>query len=448
MKEIRELLKGTLTPRAVQEKLMKYHESEIAEALSLLTKEERTELYRILTPERLAEVLEYTDDRGKYLEELSLNTRLEILDHLDTPEVTEYLRCLSPAERETMLSMMDDTLRIEVAYSSSFSSDQIGSRMTSDYVSVTEGTSVKNAMKHVIAAAAECDNISDIFVTDGRGRLSGAVSLKDLVKAREDTPLSAITMTGYPFVRAENDIGTLGEFREDTIPVVDCEGRLRGVITSQEITQIVGDEFGEDYARLAGLASEEEHDETVLQSVRKRLPWLVILLGLGMVVSSVVGAFEHVVAHLSVIVSFQSLILDMAGNAGTQSLAVTIRVLMDENLSRKSKVQFVLKEARIGITNGVSLAILSFIPVVMFLSLMKAYPWTSAMLFATCTSLALLASVTLSGAVGTVVPMMFRKLGIDPAVASGPLITTVNDLVAIVIYYGLAWILLINMAGL
>ncbi len=450
MKEltIKEILNGTLAPGKVQEMLMKHHEREIADSLAALTRDERSRLHRLLPPARLADVLGYSEDKGKYLGELGINARLEILDLLDTPEVTEYLRCLPEAERETLISLMDDTLRIEVAYAASFSSDLIGSRMTSDYVSVTEGTSVKAAMKHVIAAAAECDSISNIYVTDERGFFQGAIAITDLIRAREDTPLSAITMTGYPFVRANDTLESLSEFREDSVPVLDGDGKLRGVLTSQAITEIVGDELEEDYARLGGLSAEEELNESVLQSVRKRLPWLMILLCLGMVVSSVVGAFEHVVAHLTVIVSFQSLILDMAGNAGTQALAVTIRVLMDENLTARDKLRFIMKEARIGLTNGISLAFISFIPVVLFLTFMKAYPFMNSLLFASCTSASLLAAVTVSGAVGSAVPMIFRKLGIDPAVASGPLITTVNDLVAIVIYYGLAWLLLINLAGL
>ena len=446
--ELRETLKGTLSPRAVQDRLMNCHESDIAQALEVLTKEERAKLYVLLTPDRLAEVFSYTEERDRFIGELGINARLALLDHLDTPEVTEYLRGLSQADRETLLSLMDDRLRIEVSYASSFPSDRIGSRMTSDYVSLTEGTPIKAAMKHVISAAAGCDNIMDIYVTDSRGLFAGAVSLKDLIRAREDTPLSSITMKEYPFVHADDDIESLDEYNEDTIPVLDREGHLRGVLTSQAITGIIGDELEEDYARLGGLSEEEELTESVGVSVRKRLPWLVILLGLGMVVSSVVGAFEQVVAHLAVIVSFQSLILDMAGNAGTQSLAVTIRVLMDEKLSVRDRLKFMLKEARIGFANGLALAVLSLLFVTAFLFTVKSYPFLNAVLFATCTSLALFAAVTLSGVVGSAVPMMFRKLGIDPAVASGPLITTVNDLVAIVLYYGLAWALLIKAAGL
>ena len=173
-----------------------------------------------------------------------------------------------------------------------------------------------------------------------------------------------------------------------------------------------------------------------------------ILLGLGLVVSTVVGLFEHVVAHLALIVCFQSLVLDMAGNVGTQSLAVTIRVLMDERLSGKEKLFLVWKEGRIGLLNGAILGTLSFTLIGLYLMLFKAQAPSTAFLMSFCTGAALLVAMFLSSIAGTTVPILFKKLNIDPAVASGPLITTMNDLVAVVTYYGLAWMLLINVMGL
>ncbi|MBR6380685.1 MAG: magnesium transporter, partial [Lachnospiraceae bacterium] len=208
------------------------------------------------------------------------------------------------------------------------------------------------------------------------------------------------------------------------------------------------DEMGEDYAKLAGLTAEEDLNEKTRESMRKRLPWLVVLLVLGLAISSVVGVFEAVVAVLPVIVSFQSLILDMAGNVGTQSLAVTIRVLMDENLAMSQKIELAFKEVRVGLCNGLVLGIVTFLALGLYLHVLKGGTWSYAFLIAGCVSAALLASMIISSLVGTVVPMIFHSLKVDPAVASGPLITTVNDLVAILTYYGLAWVLLINVCHL
>ena len=204
------------------------------------------------------------------------------------------------------------------------------------------------------------------------------------------------------------------------------------------------DELGEDYAKLAGLTAEEDLKETTKESMKKRLPWLIVLLFLGMVVSSVVGIFETVVAVIPIVICFQSLILDMAGNVGTQSLAVTIRVLMDENLTTSQKVGLVVKEMRVGFSNGLFLGALAFIFIGLYICILKENPVNNAFLISGCVGIALLVTMIISSMVGTLIPIFFHKIKIDPAVASGPLITTVNDLVAVVTYYGLTWILLIH----
>lgn len=147
---------------------------------------------------------------------------------------------------------------------------------------------------------------------------------------------------------------------------------------------MVDNEMGEDYAKLAGLTAEEDLKETTLQSMKKRMPWLIILLFLGMIVSSVVGIFENVVAALPIVICFQSLVLDMAGNVGTQSLAVTIRVLMDENLSGKQKLLLVVKEVRIGLVNGGLLGIMALVFLGIYVHLFKGYTWLGAFAVSGC----------------------------------------------------------------
>lgn len=188
----------------------------------------------------------------------------------------------------------------------------------------------------------------------------------------------------------------------------------------------------------------ENQTESVMQSMKKRLPWLMLLLILGMLVSSVVGAFENVVAALPVVICFQSLVLDMAGNVGTQSLAVTIRVLMEENITARKKVLLLGQEVKVGFLNGSFLGGLAFGFLGIYIHLTKEYEWRSAFLISGCVGISLLIAMVVSSLVGTVIPMMFHKIKIDPAAASGPLITTVNDLVAVVTYYGLAYIWLIK----
>ena len=286
-----------------------------------------------------------------------------------------------------------------------------------------------------------------IYVLDESLKFAGAIDLKDLIIARKHDVLDDIIVHSYPSVtdheKIDDCMEKIMDYSEDSIPVLSQDGHMLGVITSEDIVEMVDNEMGEDYAKLAGLTAEEDLKETTVQSMKKRLPWLIILLFLGMIVSSVVGVFEHVVAVLPIVICFQSLVLDMAGNVGTQSLAVTIRVLMDETLTGKQKLFLLVKEMKIGLLNGGILGIMALALLGIYIHLFKGYTWIGAFGISGCVGISLLVAMVISSLVGTVIPMFFHKIKIDPAVASGPLITTVNDLVAVVTYYGLAFLLLI-----
>lgn len=261
-------------------------------------------------------------------------------------------------------------------------------------------------------------------------------------------PLESLIATSFPYVYATETIDAcieqLKDYSEDLIPVLDNQNKMLGVITAQSLIDVVDEEMGEDYAMLAGLTAEEDLNEPLKQSMKKRLPWLFALLLLGLLVSAVVGAFEKVVAQLTLIMTFQSLILDMSGNVGTQPLAVTIRVLMDENLTFRNKLKLVGKEMRIGFFNGLLLGILSFIMVGLYIMLFKHKAFLFSFAISSCIGISLILAMLISSGVGTLIPLFFKKIKVDPAVASGPLITTVNDLVAVVTYYGMSWIFLLN----
>ena len=447
--EIADIVKSNLAPKLLRERLLDYHENDIAAALTVLHKEERSKLYKILDIETLANVLEYADDLYLYLEELSMRKRVEILSRLEVSTVVAYLKGLEKWERNTVMELMPEEPKREITLLDSFDEDEIGSKMTTNYISVKSGCTVPEAMTSLLEQAAENDNVSTIYVVDEDETFVGAIDLKDLIIARSNHELDSIIMTSYPYVYATEPIDecmdTLREYSEDSIPVLDAENKLRGVLTAQDFAQLIEDEIGEDYAKLGGLSAEEDLQEPTIKSIGKRLPWLVILFGLGLLVSSVVGMFESVVADLTLIVSFQSLILGMAGNVGTQSLAVTIRLLMDENLTGKQKFQLILKEARIGFFNGSILGIISFALIGLYLFLLKGEAASLAFAVSLCTGIALTISMMLSSISGTAIPILLKKCNIDPAVASGPFITTINDLVAVVTYYGLAWLLLINL---
>lgn len=446
--EIVELLRGNLTPKIKQERILDYHERDIAAALDSLSPEERGRLYHILNADTLADIFEYAENKRKYMSEINMQKRIAVLSQFEIPEMAEYIRSMDKADRTTVMELLGDEVKKQILLMNSFSEEEIGSKMTTNYISIPSGITIRQAMDSLIEQAADNDNISTVYVLDEKDMLLGAIDLKDLITARPGTGLDAVTMTSYPYVYANEQIddclGRIKDYSEDSIPVLDSDNKLIGALTSQEIMELVGDELGDDYAKLAGLSAEEDLKEPLRKSIGKRLPWLVILLGLGLVVSSVVGAFENVVAQLPLIIAFQSLILDMAGNVGTQSLAVTIRVLMDKKVGSKQILSLIFKEARIGLVNGLILGMLSFGFIGAYLFGFKGQSMTMAFAISGCTGIALLLAMVLSSLSGTLIPMMFHKLKVDPAVASGPLITTINDLVAVVTYYGLAWLLILE----
>lgn len=451
-REIAAIIQSNLTPKAMKKQLLAYHENDIASVFGLLHKEERSKLYSIFETELLASILEYCDTPEVYIDELSIRKKVGVLSQMETALSATYLDQLEKKERDNLIDLMDCEVKKEIIMRSAFGDDEIGSKMTTNYIAIRVGTNVRQAMRELVDQAAENDNISTIYVIDEEESLVGAIDLKDLIIAREHTDLETITMTSYPYVYAseqiEDCIERIKSYSEDSIPVLDAENKLCGVLTAQDITQMVDDTMGEDYVKLAGLTAEEDLNEPLKQSIRKRLPWLVVLLGLGLLVSGVVGLFEQVVASLTLIICFQSLVLDMAGNVGTQSLAITIRVLMDEQLTSKQKLHLIAKEARIGLCNGSILGVLSFVFIGLYLFLLKGEAAILAFSVSFCTGIAILAAMFLSSISGTVIPLLLKKIRIDPAVASGPLITTINDLVAVITYYGLAWILLINILHL
>ena len=438
----------------MRSRLEDYHANDLAEVFPQLKVSERRKICRILDLDMLSDIFEHIDEQeaAEYLDEMDVRKAAAILSRMETDAVVDVLRMIPKEKRALLLELMDDEARKDMAVIAAFDDEEIGSRMTTNYIEIRENLTVKQAMTELVSQAAKNDNISTIFMVTADHTFYGAMDLKDLITARQDTRLEDLIVTSYPYVYGheliDDCIEKLKDYSENSIPILDNDNKLLGVITSQSIVDLVDDEMGEDYAMFAGLTAEEDLKEPLKESMKKRLPWLLVLLALGTVVSSVVGVFEQVVSQLTIIMCFQSLILDMAGNVGTQSLAVTIRVLMDESLTGKQKVELVFKEMRIAFSNGVILGILSFLVLGLYIALFKGKTWTFAYAVSGCIGLSLMVAMVISGAVGTLIPLFFKKINIDPAVASGPLITTINDLVAVVAYYGLCGILLIGVLHL
>lgn len=450
VEEIVAVIRSGAEKKQLLQRLDDYHANDIAQSLSYLSQTERLSLYAVLGVEWVSEILAYVEDPEPYARELGTEKLAAIINEMDADDAVDLLQKLDEADKEKLRPYLDEHVRADLQLIASYDEDRIGSLITTNYICIPKTLDIRAAMHELIRQAGEHDNISTLYVMDESGKFSGAIDLKDLIIARQNDSLDALIIYSYPYLFADEKISDciekIKDYAEDSLPVLNQSRQIIGIITAQDVVEAVDDEMGEDYAKLAGLTAEEDLNETTGQSIKKRLPWLMILLVLGMLVSSVVGAFEGVVAILPIVICFQSLVLDMAGNVGTQSLAVTIRVLMDEELGAKEKRKLVAKESKVGMFNGLLLGALAVAFLGVYVRLFKGYAPAQAFLISFCVGVALLLSMIVSSLVGTLVPMFFKKIKVDPTVVSGPLITTINDLVAVVIYYGLAWVLLIHLA--
>lgn len=446
--DIVSIIRSGLGREQLIEKLSDYHEKDIAQSFAFLTREERKALYDTLGAEWISNIFSYIEEPQAYIEELGIDKLAEVINEMDSDDAVDLLEDIDESVKAKLRPILDEDVKADIQLIHSYDEDEIGSLITTNFVCISKDLSIRQAMRELVRQAGENDNISTIYVVDASDTFCGAIDLKDLIVAREHDELDDLISYSYPYLldheKIADSIEKIKDYAEDSLPVLNGKRELIGILTAQDVIEAVDDEMGEDYAKLAGLTAEEDLKETTLESMKKRMPWLIVLLFLGMGVSTVVGAFEGVVAALPIVICFQSLILDMAGNVGTQSLAVTIRVLMDEDLAGKDKLSLVVKEMKVGFSNGLLLGVLALLCLGVYIKVFKGYTIYQAFMVSGCVGISLLVAMIISSLVGTMVPLFFHKIKVDPAVASGPLITTVNDLVAVVTYYGLAWVLLIQ----
>lgn len=446
------IIRSDSTDEEIKTQLQEYHENDIASIFEELEAEERDRLLQILGSEIMSEIVSYLEDAGEYLSEIDADEAADIIEQMDADDAAEVLEDLDEETRSEIFELIEDEeIKEDIELIDSYDDDEFGSRMSTNFIAVKRNSTIKETMRTLVSEAAENDNIYTIFVVNEDDSFYGVIDLKDLIVARSTVELESLISNNFPFVYDKDTISEnierLRGYSENMIPVISsANNALLGVITSNDIIELVDEEISDDYAKLAAMTSEQKPDESLFTSMKKRVPWLIALLFMGLFVSAVVGVFESVVDALPMIVSFQSLILGMAGNVGTQSLAVTVRAIgNDDDRSFKSQLITILKEVRIALLNGVVLGAISFAIVSGYLFIFTAYASSFIFAAAGCVGLAMCFAMAISGLTGAAIPVCLYRFGVDPAVASGPLITTINDLVAVISYYGLAWALLLNL---
>lgn len=449
------ILSNELTSEQIVEELENYHESDIADALEKVDKDDRLRIYNIIGFDKTAEIFAFYEDVENYIEELDPNIAADILEKMDVSDAVDVLEELTEDDKTEIIELMEEDAKEAVQTISAYDEEVIGSHMTDNYIVIKNNLSIKQAMSQIVKEAGDHDNIYTLYVVDENDKFFGAIELKELICARKDDNLVDLVMTSYPSFYddelVEDCINKLKDYAESSIPILNREEMIVGVITGDILLDIQEEEFSEDYAKFAGLTESEDIDESIFSSIKKRIPWLVILLFLGLTVSTVVGAFEGVIATIPVFVFFQSIVLDMSGNAGTQSLSVTIQnITSDELETKKQKRRNTFKELRVAFFDGLLLSVVAFLFVIIFLAIKKqevvegsGYVFIDTVKVAGIIALSLISSMTIAGLIGCTFPLILKKLNVDPAVASGPFITTINDLIAVSTYYGLAYLFFI-----
>lgn len=439
--EILNLIQNTIDDEVLSDELSQYHASDIADSFDELTDEEIRRLYDILPSEFLADIITYIEEKERYLDLMENEDVADILDNMESNDAAEVLEELDEEDVLEINQLVEPETLEDINLINSYDDNEVGSVMSTDYIEIKADLTIKQAMKAVINSAYEVENINVIYVTDEVGKYVGIITLRDLIRARSTDLLEDIIKTNYPTLY---DYSLLDEIDHDILDyelesygVLDRRGLLIGIVNDETLIELVEEEYKEDYAMLAGISEIEDTTEPIYKSVLARLPWLAFLLVIGLLVSLLTSSFEKVILELTTVVFFQSLILGMAGNTGTQSLAVTISKLNDD----EKKIGKVIKRELItGFLNGLIIAVIAFGLVMGFL-LLRNEGVAASLKTALSVSISLIISMSIAAFLGAFVPYVLSKIKVDPAVASGPFITTINDIVAIIIYYSLASLL-------
>lgn len=439
----------------LKEKLDDYHDYEIAKTLLLMDTNLRKKLFNILPIRKLTEVFEELDpeDAFSILQETSLSVIVRIFRDMETDDLVDIISAIDDKDdRITYLSLIDVNKRLTIKSLLDFEQGLVGSIMNNDFIAINKNFTVKKAIKTVVNLAPEIEFIHNIYIIDEAGVLEGAMSLKELISAGYDQSqlIEDLMSTNLKFVTPSTPVEEAIEIMRNydflLLPVVDKHQKLIGIVSFDDILETLSEESAEDYSSLAGLSDVDvDEKETVFSTIRKRLPWLIILLFINLITSAIITGYEEQLQLLPTLAVFMPLILNMAGNSGTQSLGIIIRLFATNQLNhKKSILRHLLIEFLTGLVNGFVIAIGLFLMVIVF-NLIRGQDLANGFNFAFVVALSINIALIVATLAGAIVPLMINSLKIDPAVASGPFITTINDILSLLIYFGLASLLITSL---
>ncbi|WP_390534564.1 magnesium transporter [Staphylococcus pseudintermedius] len=420
-----------------REEFLALHSYEQSEYFEISDDDVRQKMYRFLSPEEVSEFFENLEideeDYEALFETMNAIYASQVLEQMSYDNAVDILNQLSKKKIASLLMLMNREEAKEIKALLHYDEDTAGGIMTTEYISLTINTPVHEALMRVKDQAPDAETIYVIFVVDEDKKLVGVISLRDLIIAENDAYIEDIMSERVISANVADDQEDVAQTMRDydfiAMPVVDYQNHLLGIITIDDIVDVMDEEASEDYSRLAGVSDIDSTDDTIFQTALKRLPWLLILTVLGMITASILGSFEETLEKVALLAAFIPIISGMSGNSGTQSLAVSVRNISTGDIKEKSKIKLALRESGSGFLTGITCAVsLSLI-----IMLLYGQPYL-ALIVGTSLTIAMTVGTT----IGSVIPLVINRLGIDPAVASGPFITTINDIVSMLIYFGLA----------
>ncbi|MCU4187767.1 MULTISPECIES: magnesium transporter [Flavobacterium] len=416
------------------------HFADIAEIMEELDDYGASYIFNTLDSEKTAEILLELDEevREKILRGLSPKEIAEELDELSTDDAADIIAELPQHKKEQVISELEDVEHAkDIVDLLRYDEDSAGGLMGKELVKVNENWNVLTCVKEMRAQAENVSRVHSIYVVDDEERLKGRLSLKDLLTTSTKTPISDVYIKKVDYVKVDTkDVEVariMQKYDLEAIPVVDELGRLVGRITIDDIIDVIKEEADKDYQLAAGISQDVEADDSVLELTKARLPWLVLALFGGFISVHVLGIFEPVMDLHRELFFFTPLIAAMAGNVGVQSSAIIVQGLANNTIIGPI-VERLLKELSLSLLNGIILSVILLVGSYFLLGYEIHVGYT--------VSIALLSVIIMASLIGTFIPIILNKYGVDPALATGPFITTSNDILGILTYFTIAKIIL------
>lgn len=427
-----EILVEDKNDKELKSLLNEYHHADIAEILDELDLDDALYVIKLLDSETTSDVLMELDEdnREKVLRNLSAKEIAEEIEELDTDDAADIIAELPEDRQQDVISQIEDEAhKAEIKELLTYDDDTAGGLMAKELVKVYETWTVAGCLRRIRGQAKEVTRVHSIYVVNKQEQLIGRLSLKDLIVAKSDQKIADIAKDNVDYVNVKDDAEdvarVMAKYDLEAIPVVDDNQTLLGRITIDDIVDVLKEEADKDYQLAAGITQDVDSDDSIVELTRARLPWLFLGLVGGVGAYVIMHFFESgLPEEFKILFLFAPLIAAMAGNVGVQSSAIIVQGLANDDV-KGSINNRLIKEMLLAALNGVILSIFLF----GFVAVFQGDP-----LFALAISVSLIAVIIVAGLVGTFIPLFLDKRGIDPAIATGPFITTSNDIFGIIIY--------------